>query len=124
MKKEITRTYENYTLTITTSNRQKAWMAEIVGKDERYGFGRKFLDVYEDGGRWVDYRLEDGKLYCWKEKDEQQAYEDKHKQNNCTYCGSGNKGFIIDWSGIPRLFHCGIWQDDVCQICNRHISQR
>ena len=72
MKKEITRTYENYTLTITTSNRQKAWMAEIVGKDERYGFGRKFLDVYEDGGRWVDYRLENGKLYCWKEKDEQQ----------------------------------------------------
>jgi len=71
MKKEITREYENYTLTLTTSNRQKAWLAEITGTDETYTFARKFLEVSEDGGRWIDYKLEDGKLYCWNQSNEQ-----------------------------------------------------
>lgn len=72
MRKEITKDYENNTLTLTTSKRQKAWLAEIVGTDEKYTFNRKFLNASEDGGRWLDFKLEDGKLYCWKEYDEQQ----------------------------------------------------
>ena len=71
-KTELTKNYENYTLTLLTSNRQRAWLAEVVGADERYTFNRKFLDVYEDGGRWLDFMLEDNKLYNWFESNEQQ----------------------------------------------------
>jgi len=71
MKNEITMGYKNYTYTLMTSNRQKAWMAEVTGTDPKYTFKRNFLEVYEDGGRWIDFRLEDGKLYNWNEGREQ-----------------------------------------------------
>jgi hypothetical protein len=71
MKKEITRDYENNTLTLVTSNRQRAWLAEITGKDEKYIFARKFLEPSDDGGRYIDFTLEEGKLYCWNESKEQ-----------------------------------------------------
>ena len=71
MKREVGREYENGVLTLTTSIKRKAWMAEIAGTDETYIFARKFLEVLEDGGRWFDYKLEDGKLYCWSELSEQ-----------------------------------------------------
>jgi hypothetical protein len=72
MRKELTvGDYENYTLTLTTSNNQKAWLAEITGKDEKYGFARKFIEVNEYIERCVCYKLEEGKLYNWNERREQ-----------------------------------------------------
>lgn len=71
MKKEITREYENYVLTLTSSNRQRAWAAEITGPNDKYVFNRQFLDKCGAGSGWLDFKLEDNKLYTWKEYNQQ-----------------------------------------------------
>lgn len=72
LKKEEVRDFKDGMLTLTTSNRQPAWVAEITGLDEKYGFKRDFLEVTVDGGRWVDYELYEGAIYNWSEGKRQQ----------------------------------------------------
>lgn len=67
LKKEEVKDFKEGMLTLTTSNRQPAWVAEITGADARYVFKREFLEVAVNGGRWVDYKLNDGKIYNWGE---------------------------------------------------------
>lgn len=68
IKKEEVRDFEDGMLTLTTSNNQRAWVAEITGTDEKYGFARSFInEPTVDGGRWVDYELSEGKIYNWNE---------------------------------------------------------
>lgn len=71
MKNEITKNYENGILTLTTSNRQKAWAAEITGKSVKYTFERKFVERCDCGPGWAQFKLEEGKIYCWYEYDQQ-----------------------------------------------------
>lgn len=51
------------TLELYTSNRKKAWVAEITGTDRQYGFNRKFINYFEDKGNIKIYRLAEGKYY-------------------------------------------------------------
>ena len=68
IKKEEVKDFEDGMLTLITSNRQRAWVAEIIGTDEKYGFARNFIsEPTVDGGRWVDYELSEGKIYNWNE---------------------------------------------------------
>lgn len=71
MKKEITGAFENSILTLTGSNNQPPYVAEITGPDQKWQFSRKFITESEDNGRCKQYELEDGKLYNWKESREQ-----------------------------------------------------
>ena len=68
LKKEEVKHFENGMLTLTTSGRQRAWVAEIIGTDKKYGFKRNFInEPAVNGGRWVDYKLSEGKIYNWSE---------------------------------------------------------
>lgn len=69
---EKTSNYKNGVITLGTSKRQPAWVAEIDGLNEKYGLNRKFINKYEDEGpRWFDVRLENNKVYNWSESKEQ-----------------------------------------------------
>ena len=68
---EYTERVESNVITLFTSNRQPAWIATIEGPDERFGLKRRFVseDEYkEDGGRWFDVELTEGKIYNWSEE--------------------------------------------------------
>lgn len=72
IKKEEVRDFKDGMLTLTTSNRQSAWVAEITGTDPKYEFSRKFIkEPTINGGRWVSYALEEGKTYNWNEAKKQ-----------------------------------------------------
>lgn len=67
-KEEVRRDFEDGLITLTTSNRQPAWIAEIVGLDSQYGFKREFInEPVINGGRWVQYQLKDNGIYNWRE---------------------------------------------------------
>ena len=66
-KKEEVEYFENGMLVLTTSRRQRAWVAEITGTDKRYGFARQFNKPAINEGRCVYYELDEGKIYNWRE---------------------------------------------------------
>ena len=67
-KKEEVEYFENGMLVLTTSRRQRAWVAEITGTDKRYRFARQFINKPTiNEGRCVYYELDEGKIYNWHE---------------------------------------------------------
>ena len=57
--------YENGKLTLSHSNRQKAWVAKITGTDPKYKLARSFENHAEEGGNYRVWDLEEGVLYNW-----------------------------------------------------------
>ncbi|MCK1999784.1 hypothetical protein MZM54_00120 [[Brevibacterium] frigoritolerans] len=55
---------------------------------------------------------------------QQQAYEIENRDNDCTTCGRKNEGAPIEWEkGKPFIMHFGIWVDDYCKVCGKHMDE-
>lgn len=64
--------FKDNVITLGNSKRQPAWLAEVNGLNEKYGLNRKFIDDYEDiGPNWIDFKMEEGKIWNWSEQKEQ-----------------------------------------------------
>ena len=59
------------TLNLYTSGKYKAWVAEIVGTDEKYGLARNFINPFDVSGNTKTYHLKEGKIYNYLSDNEQ-----------------------------------------------------
>lgn len=56
----VTKKRKIFTLELTGNKKFKPWVAKIVGKDEDFGFDRKFMNADEKNGSNLEFWLFDG----------------------------------------------------------------
>jgi hypothetical protein len=59
------------TLELYTSNKYHAWVAEITGADDKFGFKRSFVNQFDKNGSYQIYLLKEGKRYNFLRNNEQ-----------------------------------------------------